>query len=92
MYVVEENWHPVTRGLGESDVSRDDGPKNLCTEEAAKIGRYLLGQGGAVIIHGEENTLDGKGRIDRASQSHQGVKELGNTFQGQVFALNRNQD
>src|SRR5712692_3626218 len=41
MYVVEEDWLPVARGLGQAHVSRNDRREYLGTEEAAQIRRDL---------------------------------------------------
>src|SRR5271156_2770437 len=42
MYVVEHYWHPVARRFCQTYISRNDRLEYLRTEEAAKVGGYLL--------------------------------------------------
>ncbi len=92
MYVVEHYWHAVAWRFCQAYISRNDGFEDLCTEKAAKIGGYLLRECGAVVVHREENAFDGERRIDGAAEAHQRVEKLGYAFEGQILALNRDQD
>src|SRR5271155_477620 len=74
MYVVEHYWLTMTGRLCQSYVSRNYGFIDLRAEEAAKVGRHLLREGSAIIVHGEEDPFDGKRGIDGAAQTHQCVQ------------------
>jgi len=92
MNVVEHYRYAVAWCLCKADVSRDDGLENLWTEETAQIRGYLLGESRSVVVHGEKNALDGQGRIDGPANAHERVQKFRDTFEGQVFALNRDND
>jgi hypothetical protein len=70
MYVVEYDWLSVARSLGKAHIPGNYGFEDLRSEEAPQIGRYLLGQGGSVVIHGKQNTLDREGWVDGATKAH----------------------
>jgi hypothetical protein len=90
MYVVEHYWHAVTRSFGEPYIARYDSFEYLGSEETTEICGNLLGQGGAIVVHREQNTFDGKIWIDCSAKTHQRVEELGDSLECQIFALNRN--
>ena len=91
MYVVEDHWHPVTGGLGQTYIARYDTFKYLGSEEAAQILRDLLRKRGAVVVHRKEDAFDSERRIDRTAKAHESIKELGYALERQIFALNRNE-
>jgi len=70
MYVVKYHGLSMARSLGKAHIPGNYGFEDLRSEEAPQIGRYLLGQGGSVVVHGEQNTLDREGRIDGATKPH----------------------
>ena len=82
----------MTRCLRQAHISWNDGFEDLRTKEASKVGSDLLREACPVVIHGEENAFDRERRVNRASESHQRVEQLGDALQGQVFALNGNED
>jgi hypothetical protein len=43
MYVVEDHWLSVARGLGQPDIARDHGFEHLRSKEAAQVSGNLLG-------------------------------------------------
>ena len=49
--------------LGEADVSRDDGGVYLAREVALDLLRYLKGEVGTAVEHGEQNPLQREGGI-----------------------------
>lgn len=74
MYVVIDYRLPVAWGFCETDISWDDGLKDLGAEEAAKIGRHLLRESRPVVVHCKDNSLDRERWIDRAAEAHQRIK------------------
>jgi hypothetical protein len=92
MYVVEHDGHAMAGGLGQADIARNDGFEYLRTEEAAEIGGDLLGERGAVVIHGEKDAFDGELGVDSATKAHERIKKFGYALESQVFALDRHQD
>ncbi len=79
-------------GFGQTDISRDHCSKYLCSEKAAQVGGYLLGQDGSIVIHGQKDSFDGDFRIDGSADAHERVQELRYALKGQVFALDWHQD
>ena len=49
-------------GFGEADVARDGGLEELVAEEAAEVVGDLLGEVGAVVVHGEQDAFEGERR------------------------------
>ncbi len=66
----------MTRRFGQADIARDHRGKYLSAEETAQIGGDLSGEGGPLVIHCEEDSLDGEIRIESSADPHQRVKEL----------------
>jgi len=89
MNVVEDHRHAVAWRFGQTYIARDYGFEDLAAKEAAKICCHLLRERRTIVVHGEEDAFDRKGRIDRPAKPHQCVKELGDTFERQVLALDR---
>src|SRR3989344_5847336 len=90
--VVEQDGLAVTRRFGQAHVSGNDAREDLGAEEVAQVGQNLAGKVGALVVHGEQDPFDGELRIERAPDAHQGVEQLAHPFQGQVLALDGNQD
>ena len=88
MYVVEDDGHAVARCFGQTDIPRNYALEHLRTEETSEIGRDLFRERGAVVIHRQQNSFDCERRVDCAAQSRQRIEQLGNTLEGQEFALN----
>ena len=62
-------------------------PKKLRRSEAT-----CLDKRGALVIHRKDDAFDGKIGVQCSPDPHEGVQELRNPFERQVFALNWNQD
>jgi hypothetical protein len=92
MYVVEHNRHAMARSLCEADISRNHALKDLCSEEAAKIGGNLFRKRRPVIVHCQQDAFDRERWIDGPSQSSEGIQEFGHAFKGKKLALDRNQN
>ena len=74
--------------LSEADISWDDSLKNLGAKKAAKIGCHLARERSALVMHCQQDALDGQVGIQSAANAHQGVEELRHAFKSEVFALN----
>ena len=66
--------------------------KNITTEKVPEVGLDLASEIGSVIVHGEEDTLDLKWLIEGAFDAVDSVHELGDAFQSEELALDRDQD
>ena len=89
MDVVEQHGHAVTWSFRKADVPRNHGFKDLGTEEAPEIRGDLLGKSRPVVVHREKDTFDREEWIDGSAQAHERVEKLGDTFESQIFALDR---
>src|SRR5258708_17858421 len=56
--IIAQDGFPIAGSLGEANIPRDDGPKNLTLEEIPQILSHLPGEGGPVIVHRKQNPLD----------------------------------
>jgi len=92
MNVVEKYGHAVTWSFREADVPGNHGFKDLGTEEAPEIGGDLLGKSRPVVVHREKDTFNREGWINGSAQTHERVEKFGDTFESQVFALDRHKD
>ena len=88
MYVVEYYRLTVTWRLGQADVSWDDRFEDLRAKIAPKVGGDLLREDCPVVVHCEQDSLDLECRVDFEAQPLERVEKLGNTFEGEIFALN----
>lgn len=82
----------MTWGLGEADVSRDDGLQDVVAEKLPKIGGHLAGEVRAFVIHGEQDAFDADRMAEGVPNAINGVHELGDAFEGEEFALNRDKN
>src|ERR1035437_10211019 len=55
--VVEKNRFAETRRLGQADVARNDGGKNLVAEKVAQVVAHLARKIGAIVVHGQQNSF-----------------------------------
>lgn len=78
----------MTRCLGKSDVSGDDGVENLGSKEASKVGGDLLGKCGPVVVHREKYPFNSQRGVNRSAQAHQRVEQFGDAFKSEILALN----
>ena len=90
MYVIEYDGLSVAGGFGQTHVSGNYGLEDLRSKEAPQVGRYLFRQSGTVVIHGQQNTLDRKRRVDGPTKAHESIQEFGDTFESEILALDRN--
>ena len=78
--------------LGQPYVPWNYALEDLRPEKASEVCSHLAGERGSLVIHRQNDPLDGQSRVERPANSHQCVEKLRNPFQRKVFALNRDQD
>lgn len=91
MNVVEQNGLAVAGSFGEPHIPRNHAFEDLRAKETSEIGSDLARESRSLVIHSEDDALDGEGRIERSANTHQGIEQLGNAFESKVFALDGNQ-
>jgi hypothetical protein len=89
--VIGKNGLAKAGGLCEPDAARDDRLKNLVGKEALQVGGYLPGEVRSIIVHSEEHAFELEGGLEGVANPVDGVKELGDPFQGEELALDGNQ-
>jgi hypothetical protein len=72
----------MTWRFGETNISRDHRFEDLTAEEASQVGSDLLRESGAVIVHCQQNALDGEGRVDRSAKAHERVEQFRYALEG----------
>src|ERR1700733_3196059 len=91
MNVVKNDGLAEARRLREAHISRYQSLEDLGAEKTAQIGGDLARERGSLVIHRQKNAFDLEFRIQRATDAHQRVEQLGDAFQSQILALNWNQ-
>src|SRR5258708_1189897 len=89
--VVQDHGLAVAWCLGQANVARDRRGKELVAEKLVQLGRDLLREVGTVVEHSQEHALNFKLGIQSGANALDGVKELGDAFQGKVFRLHGDQ-
>src|SRR5437879_3939070 len=87
VYIVKNNRLAETGRFRQANIAWDYALEDLAAKERAQVVGYLARERGALVIHGQQNALDFQVGIQRASDAHQRIEQLGYTFQSQVFAL-----
>ncbi len=77
--------------LRQPNTARDYGFKDLTLEEVSKIVRDLAGQIRTIIKHGEEDSFNFQRMLERISNALNCIHQFGYTFEGEEFALDRNE-
>src|SRR6266446_10429241 len=54
--IIAQDGFSIAGSLGEANVPRDDGSKNLTLEEIPEILSHLAGEGGALVEHRKQDT------------------------------------
>ena len=78
--------------LGEPDVSGDDGGKYLAGEVVLYFLRHLQGKICPPIKHGQKNALQLQPGIQRPADDADGVHQVAESLQGEIFPLDRHQN
>src|SRR5262245_2937423 len=81
----------MARRLTQTHVPRNHGTKHLLLEEAAYVARHLLSQVRALIAHSQEHPFDIEIRIERRANAPQRPDEFRQSFEREVFAVERDQ-
>jgi hypothetical protein len=90
--VVEGYGLAVAGSFGEADVAGDAGFEELFSEEAFEVFSDLLGEVGAVVVHGEEDAFEGEGGVEDLGDAVEGGHELGDAFEGEVLGLHGDEE
>src|SRR6188508_3071217 len=89
--IVGDRGETVARRFGEPHVARDDRAIHLVLEELADVLRDLLSKIGALVIHRQQHAFDVERRIERGAHAPHRADEIGEAFEREVFAVQRNQ-
>ena len=81
----------MARRLAEPDVARDDGVEDAVLEELADVARDLLPEVRALVVHGHQHAGDVERGIERGAHAAQRRDEIGESFEREVFAVERDQ-
>src|SRR5579859_3320135 len=92
MNVVEHDRLAVTGRFGQPNISRNYAFEYLSSEKTSEIRSDLAGERSPIVIHGQDDSLDGQIRVELPPNSHQRIQKFGNALKSQIFALNRDQD
>jgi len=89
--VVQVNRFSVARRLTQADVARNHRAIDTITEELPHFLNHLAGQIGAVVVHRQQHAFDSEVGIEGSSHPLDGLHELTDSLECQVFALQRDQ-
>ena len=78
--------------LAEFDIALDDGLEDQFLEVAFDLLENLVGKSESRIIHCEEESFYFECGIEFRLDDFNGVEQFANSFECEVFALNRNDD
>src|ERR1035441_9458573 len=85
--VVGQDGFAETGRFGQAYAARDDGPEDFVLEELTQVGGHLAREVGPVVIHGEEDALDGEGVLEPFANPVDRVHQFRDSLQGEEFAL-----
>ena len=91
LHVVQHAGHAVARRLAQPNVARNDRVEHLLLEELADVARHLLAEIRAFVVHRQQHAFDVERRIERAAHAAHRADELGEPFEREVLAVQRNQ-
>jgi hypothetical protein len=90
--VIEGYGFAVAGCFGQTDVAGNTCLKELVVEERFEIFIDLLGQIGAVIVHGEKDAFEGKTGVEGLGDAVKSGHKLRDTLEGEVFGLHRDEE
>ena len=90
--VVEYGRKPVAWRFAQTDVARDDRVEHHVAEMALQLVEYLIGKTQAGIVHGEQKSFNFQVGIKFGFYDPDGVEELADSLQCEIFGLNGNND
>src|ERR1700753_708140 len=82
----------ITRRLGDPDAGGDHRLEHHPVEVRPQLGLDVLGQSGALVVHGYEQAGDLEARVELAADAVPRLEELHETLERQVLGLDRNYD
>lgn len=82
----------MTRRLAQADISRDDGLVDPIAKDRANLLDNLFSQIGSVVIHRHHDAADFQLGVQPLTDHFNRLHQLGDSLEGQVFGLDRNQD
>src|ERR1035437_10428841 len=90
--IISKDRLAETRCFRQANTSRNDGLEHLVAKKAGEVGGDLTGEVGAVVEHGQQDTFHCERMSKKVANSVDGIHQLGDSFQSEELALNRNQD
>src|ERR1700730_3356609 len=90
--IVESYGFSMAGGFGEAYVAGDTRLEELVVEEGFEVFVDLLREIGAVVVHGEEDSLKGKRGIKGLGDAVEGRHKFGDTLEGEIFSLHRDKE
>jgi len=90
--IVAQDRFTETRSLGETNAARNDCIEDAISEKLFQVGSNLAGKVGTVVVHGEQDALDGERVVEGIVNSVNGIHELGDAFECKELALNGYED
>ncbi len=82
----------MARRLGQANRPGDDRFEDDRTEMAPRFCRDIGGQVGSSVVHGQHNPVDQEAGVEVIANEIERGKQLGQSFQGVVLTLERDQD
>ena len=79
----------VARRLGDPDAARYDRLEDHLGEVLAQLALDVLGEAGALVVHGDQQTRHVQRRVQLAADHRQRVEELDQALERQVLGLDR---
>ena len=90
--VVEGYGFSVAGGFSEAYVAGNAGGEELVVEEGFEVFGDLLGEIGAVVVHGEEDAFERQAGVEGLGDAVEGRHQLGDALQREVFGLHGDEE
>ena len=90
--IVGERGHAVAGGFGEADVAGDDGLEHQVAEMLEKLFADFDDEAAAAVVEGADDAGDVEARVDCLTDFAHGGDEVGDAFEGIVFAQHGDDD
>ena len=89
--VIKDGGHAVTRRLTKPNVARDDAVVDAILKEFANVFGDRLSKIRSLIVHRQQHASDVERRVERTAHAAQCCDEIGQPFEGEIFAGERNE-
>src|SRR5207245_8232818 len=90
--VVQHDRLAETGRFPQTDVSRDDGPKDLLLEEGPYVSDNLPREVRPLVKHRQQHPLDLEAGVQGPADPLECLDQIRNTFESEVLALHGDQD